>query len=58
MDAEDFLNEGDEYNAFSEHYTYIETLGKGAFGYVVKALYKQTGETFAVKVFNEATQII
>jgi len=34
-------------------YTFVETLGEGAFGKVCKALFKPSGEEMAVKIIKE-----
>ncbi|CAD8148262.1 unnamed protein product [Paramecium octaurelia] len=52
---EEFLNQNDLQTRFSDYYSYIETLGQGAFGLVVKAVNNNSKALVAVKIISKAT---
>ena len=39
---------------FSEYYDYIESIGSGGFGYVVKAVDRESGELVALKIVEKS----
>ncbi|CAD8068869.1 unnamed protein product [Paramecium sonneborni] len=52
---DEILNQNDLQTRFSDYYSYVETLGQGAFGIVVKAVNNNTKELVAVKIISKAT---
>jgi len=44
---------GDYHDKFSDYYSYVKILGWGAFGKVVHAIDKYTGEHVAVKIISK-----
>ncbi|CAD8064900.1 unnamed protein product [Paramecium primaurelia] len=52
---EEFLNQNDLQTRFSDYYTYVDTLGQGAFGLVVKAVNNITKTQVAVKIISKST---
>ncbi|CAD8165543.1 unnamed protein product [Paramecium octaurelia] len=52
---EEYLNQNDHQTRFSDYYTYVETLGQGAFGLVVKAFNNHSKVLVAVKIISKAT---